>query len=229
MWQRGVVWQAHIKGTLNNAQSGSRPYRTCIEVVRSKSQKSLYSQLTRTNMATLDNDAKSCYDRIVASLALIISHHFGVPEEICQTVGETLRTMKFRLCKAMGDSAAYYCHQENTPIHGVGQGGTASLAFWLLVSSALFDCYQRKAKGMTMSNPTGSINLRQWLEALVDDTSVFTNTPEFESLPHLVQHLEKDAQYWEHLLSVSGGCLELSKCFYYLLAGHSLPPVIRYQ
>lgn len=69
-----------------------------------------------------------------------------------------------------------------------------------------------------MTDPTGNITLRQWLEAIVDDTSVFTNTPEFESLPNLVAHLESDAQYWENLLSVSGGCLELSKCFYYLLA-----------
>jgi hypothetical protein len=71
-----------------------------------------------------------------------------------------------------------------TPIHGVGQGGTASPAFWLLVSSALFDCYQKKAQGMTMTDPTGTINLRQWLEAIVDETSVFTKTPEFEYLPN---------------------------------------------
>lgn len=69
-----------------------------------------------------------------------------------------------------------------------------------------------------MTDPTGTINLRQWLEAIVDETSVFTKTPEFEYLPNQVTHLESDAQYWENLLSVSGGCLELSKCFYYLLA-----------
>ena len=160
-WQRGVVWQAHTAGTLNTAQSGSRPYRTSIETVISKELKYGYSRLTRTNMATMDNDAKSCYDRIVASIALLISHHFGVPEEICQTVGETLRTMKFRLRTAMGDSEEYYCHSTDTPIHGVGQGGTASPAFWLLVSSALFDCHQKKAQGMTMQDPHCTITLRQ--------------------------------------------------------------------
>jgi hypothetical protein len=110
-----------------------------------------------------------------------------------------------------------------TPIHGVGQGGTESPAFRLLVSSALFDWYQKKAQGMTMTDPNGTINLRQWLEAIVDDTSMFTKTPEFESLPNLVTHLESDAQYWENLLSLSGGCLEFSKCFYYLLAYGHLP------
>lgn len=79
---------------------------------------------------------------------------------------ETLRsTMKFRLRTAMGDSTEYYSHNENTPINGVGQSGTASPAFCLLVSSALFDCSQQKANGMTMIDPTGTIKLRQWLEA----------------------------------------------------------------
>lgn len=55
-------------------------------------------------MATMVNDEKPCYDRIVASIALLISCQFGVPEETCQTVGEILRTMKFRLRTVMGDS-----------------------------------------------------------------------------------------------------------------------------
>lgn len=170
-------------------------------------------------MGTMDNDAKSCYDRVVASLALMISHQFGVPETICQTVGETLKTMKFRLRTAMGDSSEYYHHTDNTPVHGVGQGGTASPAFWLLISSALFDCHQKSATGMSiMTDPTKTISLRQWLEALVDDTSIFTNTDNNQTPNDLVRALEKDAQTWENLLSVSGGCLELPKCFYYLLA-----------
>lgn len=140
IWQRGVIWDAHQQATLNPAQSGSRPYHTSREVVMSKDQKYLHSQLTCSSMATMDNDAKSCYNRILASLALIISHHFGVPEELCKTVGNTLRLMQLRLRTDMGVSDEYYSHSSDTPIHGVGQGGTGSPAFWLLVSSVLFDC-----------------------------------------------------------------------------------------
>ena len=217
-WQRGVVWRAHQSGTLNAAQAGSCPHHTSIEVVMSKGQKYLNSSLTRQSMATMDNDARSCYDRVVALLALLISHHFGVPEEICQTVGETLRTMQFKLRTALGDSEQHYCHSPDNPIHGVGQGGTASPALWLLVSSILFDCYQEKASGMKLSDPTHQYNLQQWLEAIIDNTSIFTNVDKNETIETLVRTLEQDAQYWENLLSVSGGCLELSKCFYYVLA-----------
>lgn len=212
------MWNAHQNGALNAAQAGSRPHHTSIEVVLSKLHKYLNSQLTRRPMATMDNDAKSCYDRIVASLALLISNHFGVPDEICHTVGETLRTMQFKLQTALGNSDQFYSHTEELPIHGVGQGGTASPALWLLVSSILFDCYEQKAAGMKLSDPTHKLELQQWIEAIVDDTSIFTNVDCNATIDTLVRTLEADAQYWENLLSVSGGCLELSKCFYYVLA-----------
>lgn len=73
LWQRGIVWHAHTQGTLNSTQSGPQPYRTSIEDLISKDQKYLNSKLTRSDMATMDNDAKSCYNRIVASIALLIS------------------------------------------------------------------------------------------------------------------------------------------------------------
>ena len=63
----------------------------------------------------------------------------------------------------MGDSKDYYNHTTDTPINGVVQGGTASPAFWFLVSSALFDCHQLKATGMKMSDLNRNITLNQWL------------------------------------------------------------------
>lgn len=104
----------------------------------------------------------------------------------------------------MVDSEEFYNHTTDTPIHAVGQGGTASPAFWLLASSSLFDCHQLKATGMKMTNAKGKINLHQWLEALVDDTSVFTNIDSAQNIPLLAKTLENDAQYWENLLSMSG-------------------------
>lgn len=75
----------------------------------------------------------------------------------------------------MGDSAIFYSHSINTPIHGVVQGGTASPVFWLLVISTLFDCHHNHAHGMYLNDPTSQLPLRQWLEAPVDDSSIFTN------------------------------------------------------
>lgn len=62
---------------------------------------------------------------------------------------------------------------------------------------------------MTLTDPTRRITIRQWLEAIVDDTSLFTNLAEDSDIHTLVRTLENDSQEWEKFLSASGGCLEL--------------------
>jgi hypothetical protein len=106
IWQRGIVWDAQKNGYLNTGQSISCVNRTSIETLLSKGKKynNIYGNITHSPMATVDNDAKSCYDRIVATLALLMSHEFGAPDEFCRTVGNTLRTMQFSIRTAMGDS-----------------------------------------------------------------------------------------------------------------------------
>jgi hypothetical protein len=62
IWERRLVWNAHDKDQLNEGKAGSRPGRNAIDVVNQNEMKYLYSILTRTGLATMDNDAKSCYD-----------------------------------------------------------------------------------------------------------------------------------------------------------------------
>ena len=84
-----------------------------------------------------------------------------------------------------------------------------------------------------MSDPTNQFNLHHWIEAIVDDTSIFTNVDRDSTIDELIRTLETDAQSWDNLLSVSGGCLELSKCFYYVLAwtftdkGEPIPMILQ--
>jgi hypothetical protein len=149
LWARRLVWQAHDLGKLNKGQAGTRPGRNSIDVVIQKEMKYLYATLTRTGLATMDNDAKSCYDRIICNLAMIVSQYFGMSTTAEATQAETLQQMCFRICTALGDSKISYSHSETTPIHGTGQGSCASPAIWLLVSSLLMDCLFKIWHGMT--------------------------------------------------------------------------------
>jgi hypothetical protein len=61
--------------------------------------------------------------------------------------------------------------------------------------------------------------IKCWIDGYVDDTSLFTNLKFGESnIKKLIEIGQKDGQIWEQLLNTSGGELELSKCFYYLLS-----------
>jgi hypothetical protein len=56
------------------------------------------------------------------------------------------------------------------------------------------------------------------MEAFVDDTDVAVNDSEQPyTSQQLVEILQIDAQHWEKLLITSGGKLELSKCFFYIM------------
>lgn len=166
----------------------------------------------------MDNDAKSCYDRISCNPVMIVSRYFRMPRNACLTQAKTLRSMEFRLRTALGDSKRCYSHSNEYPVHGSGQGSCASSCIWLLISSILMDCLAAKANGMQAFDVTSSISNQQWIDGFVDDTSIFTNnTANNSSIDDLRKRLSSDATAWASLLEASGGKLELSKCFYYLL------------
>jgi hypothetical protein len=110
IWARKLVWHVHDNNLLNEGQAGSRPGRNAIDVVIQKEMKYLHADLTKTGLATMDNDAKSRYDRIICNFAMIISQYFGLSSTTTAVQAKTLRKMKYRLRTALGDSANSYQH-----------------------------------------------------------------------------------------------------------------------
>jgi hypothetical protein len=100
----------------------------------------------------MDYDAKSCFDRIICNLAMMVSQHFRVSREATSMQAETLENMIFRIRTATGDSQKSYRHSVGTPIHGTGQGSCASPAIWFLVCSLLMDCLSKLGHGMTLQD-----------------------------------------------------------------------------
>jgi Reverse transcriptase (RNA-dependent DNA polymerase) len=219
LWARKLVWNAHDNNRLNEGQAGSRPGRKSIDVILQKELKYLYSRLTKTALGTIDNDAKSCYDRIMCNVAMCVSKYYSMPNNLCYVQANTLKSSVFRIRTAIGDSIRTYQHNNTTPIHGTGQGSCASPAIWLLISSLLMDILQTKAKGMEIIDINNKTLLKQYIEGFVDDTSIFTNI-EFTSqcVSTLVKHLEFDGTTWSGFLSATGGKLEIMKCFYYVMS-----------
>jgi hypothetical protein len=80
--------------------------------------------------------------------------------------------------------------------------------------------YQELATGMQMSNSAITEMIQQWIDGNVDNTSIFTSIDKIDRIPNsmtLAEQLQKDARKWEQLLSATGGKLELTKCFSYIL------------
>jgi hypothetical protein len=99
---------------------------------RTASQTFTYStmRLSKSNGTTFDNDAKSCYDRIVLLFASLASQRIGMPAKACELLLSTLSQVKYRTRTIHRVSDSTYHTTRNHTIHGPGQGGRASPAIW---------------------------------------------------------------------------------------------------
>ena len=215
-WPHRAVHNATKKRTLNYAQGGGQKGRQANHIALQKEMKYQYARLRKTNLATMDNDAKACYDRIIMLLATITSGHYGIPKAARDLQAKAIRQMQFRIKTALGISQDYYEDSNNEPLHGSGQGSGSSGPIWLFISSIIMDCFEDIASGMTMTNIDATTTTKQWIDGFVDDTSIFTNA-DSNNPTELATILQNDAIEWNKLLSATGGKLELTKCFYYIL------------
>jgi hypothetical protein len=222
VWPHRAVRHATKRKRLNYAQGGGQKGRQANHTVLQKEMKYVHARLRKHNFATMDNDAKACYDRIIMLLATIISGHFGIPKNARDLQAKTIRNMQFRIRTALGISATHYEDTIETPLHGSGQGSGSSATIWMFISSIILDCFEEVAEGMTIANMDKTNEITQWIDGYVDDTSIFTSITETNDREpikptDLAEQLQKNTQEWEILLAATGGKLELTKCFYYIL------------
>lgn len=221
LWALKLVWNAHNHTSINDGQSGSCPGRKEIDVMIQKEKKYLYTRLTLSMIDTMDNDAKSCYDRIISNLAMLVSRYCGMPLNVCKTQVSTLKNMIFSFKTTMGISQSSYQHTNATPIHGSEQGSCASPCIWLLISSLLMDCLiagkVNRVDTTTRQVKSPDNHVKQWIDGFVDDTSNFCNTIiSNHSIGDLATQLQEDATIWANLLAASGGKPELARKMFLL-------------
>jgi hypothetical protein len=142
MWARKTVWALHNTNQLNCGQAESRPGCRAIDVALQKEMKYNYNKLTRAPLITIDNDARSCFDRILCSVAIMVSKYFGIAENYLNLQSTTLKETCYKIRTALGDSTRIYSNTFNKPIYGTGQGSCSSPAIWLLISSCTMDLLQ---------------------------------------------------------------------------------------
>jgi hypothetical protein len=80
---------------------------------------------------TVDNDAKSCYDQIIKSLAMIACIAVGLPLLAAVMHNKTHHGMQHSI-KTHHGTLRLYVGTDDDALEGTGQGSGASPAIWLL-------------------------------------------------------------------------------------------------
>lgn len=218
-WKR-MLRASEARGTINAGQYGGRAGLEAQSLVFLEEIKTEICTMSRKSLVNFDNDAASCYDRIIPSLASLIGRKKGIHRNVVLVHATTLQEAKYKLKTAMGVSEEFYQNCSSYPIYGTGQGSTNSPVIWIIISSTLFDIHNQQAHGATFCSPDQSISISFSIVGFVDDSNCQTNNfmcNNQEECDDLLASATADAQLWADLLWVSGGYLELQKCSYHLL------------
>jgi hypothetical protein len=86
-----------IKHTEPLPRVGGQKGRQANHIALQKEMKYTYARLRKHNIATMDSDAKACYNRMIMSLATIVSGHFGLPRNTRKLQAIAIRAMQFHI------------------------------------------------------------------------------------------------------------------------------------
>jgi hypothetical protein len=217
---KDMLASSERRGTINDGQFGGRKGREATNLALAEELKIDICLASRKSLVNFDNDAASCYDRILAPIASLIGRKKGLHRLVTLVHASTLANARYKLKTALGISDSEYSHDDAFPIYGTGQGSTNSPIIWIIISSTLFDIHMKKANGATFCSPDQSVEIAFSIIGFVDDSNCQTNVfmadpqPSPEALAKLA---EEDAKLWSKLLWLSGGYLELSKCSYHFI------------
>ena len=216
-WGHRLVRHAIKLDLLHNSQHGSIPGRAAMDPIMLTQLTSDLCRILKHDLFRFDNDASACYDRIIVALGMLAARRCGMPKNAIRLHAEALQFMKYTVKTVYGISEENYVGTIFEPLFGTGQGSGASPAVWLTLVVLLLHTLDRLIPDrMNFSAPSGRTHSRL-ADAFVDDTSVGFTSSDSTQYEELVKRLEHIAQTWEHLLSLSGGQLNLKKCSWFAM------------
>ena len=219
IWGKRLVRHAEFHKCLGNSNHGSRPGRQTFDALLEKLMVYEIARLSRTSVVTVDNDAKSCYDRIIKTLSMVACMGVGLPQSTAIMHNRTHHAMEHHIKSSHGTFRPYSGSDEDE-LEGTGQGSGGSPAIWLIYNACLLEAFSRFTKGIHLPSPYEDLVVQILAIFYVDDGMPGVNDAlqrEAEKLAVLLQQAEEASQSWERLLFASGGALELSKCFAYIV------------
>jgi hypothetical protein len=127
----------------------------------------------RMDAAIFSNDAKSCYDRIVHSIASILMQQQNVPASACIYVFTTLHSLYHTVMTIYDDSKSGYGGTLwAVPYSGVRQGNGTGPAIWAVASSPVLKMMKYKGFGFMYKTSIEGKELHFVGYSFVDDTDI---------------------------------------------------------
>ena len=170
-------------------------------------------------MILCSNDAKSCYDRIIHSIASMAMQRLGLPIEPITCMIVTIQQMEHYIRTGFGDSDATMAHDEleGAPFQGILQGNGSGPVLWLAVSTPLIEMMRTQGHGIKYTTPLTRENDDFIGFAFVDDTDLVSGNLKSTTLDieDVFIDMQEMINCWEGGLKTTGGAIRPDKSFAY--------------
>ena len=213
---RKMVWNAVKEKKLHNSSFGSTPGKMASSALLQKIISIDQLRLERRVGGLFDCDATGCYDRILPPLAAVHLSALGLDPSISTMLARLMYTAKRHVKTKHGVSKKYIQTNRVTSLFGIGQGNGGGPAIWLAHLTVMFTVLSAICSGLAIKCIQGIQAIASVGTGYVDDVTLITNVADDE--PQTEQTVRNKIKYmaqkWEKLLYLTGGKLELSKCFW---------------
>jgi hypothetical protein len=208
---------AEKNNLLPKEQYGSRKGHNSIDHAVHKRLTYDIMRQSRRPGALCSNDAKSCFDRVVHSIAMLAYRRLGIPSPPVQCMLETIQNMKHHIRTNFGDSVFTMTSSGTLiPYQGILQGNGAAPATWVIISAPLLEMLRSAGNGGHFISPISKEYSHTVGFAFVDDTDlIHLDMRQSESENDAMSKMQQAIDRWEGGLKTSGGTIVNSKSWVY--------------
>ena len=216
---REMMYSAEDLRAIAKEQYGSRSRLTAID--QSLNKRLTYDIIRQKKRpgALCSNDAKSCYDRIVHSVASLAMQRVGAPVEPIICMFTSIQNLQHRIRTVFGDSEVGFSGALYVvPIQGVGQGNGAGPQIWAVVSTPVFNMLRSLGFGAHLKATISGARLEFVGFAFVDDADlVEIARSTVETVQDVAERMQGSLTAWEGGLRATGGAIVPEKSHWYLI------------
>jgi hypothetical protein len=170
----------------------------------------------RQSGALCSNDAKSCYDRVVHSVASLSMRRLGAPIAPINSMFILLQKAAHQIRTAFGVSEKKYSDDQAIPLQGLGQGNGCGPAGWAIVSTPIINLMRAAGFGATFLTAI-SVSLVAFVcYAFVNDTDVVHTAQDvYTTGEEIMRQMQTVIDRWEGGLRATGGAIVPKKSYWY--------------
>ena len=213
---RRMMRHAVAENLLCEESFGSTPGKMAVSALMQKTLAIDQLRIERRAGGLFDCDASGCYDRILPPLASVHLQSLGVQQSIGTFLARLMFQAKRHVRTKHGVSTINISTTKQSVLHGIGQGNGGGPAIWISHLTVMFAALSAVCTGFVLNCVQSILNVTTVGTGYVDDVTlgVTLHREQKQTETSVFKLIKFMGQLWEQLLFITGGRLELSKCYW---------------